>query len=178
MTQVLERNEYIAPISVKGVLHLGRRDRAEISFDQTVALDPVQSLGQDLSLGARFRVFTELESGFEQGRNGGPRPTDRDPLDLHQAFLDWKVVRSEARSVTLRFGRQELGFGSGRLIAPAEGLNLRRSMDGVRVTFQSGKRVWNASALRLVENRAGILDNVPDHNQSFWGAGFTVPGPF
>ena len=116
MIQVLERNEYVAPISVKGVLHLGWRDRAEISFDQTVALDLVQSLGQDFSLDARFRVFTELERGLEQGRNGGPRPTDRDPLDLHQAFLDWKVVRSEARSVTLRFGRQELGFGSGRLI--------------------------------------------------------------
>lgn len=135
-------------------------------------------LSSDLHLGARFRVFTELQSGLEQGRNGGPRPTDRDPLDLHQAFLDWKVLRSEARSVTLRFGRQELGFGSGRLIAPAEGLNLRRSMDGVRVTFQSGKWVWNASSLRLVENRAGILDNVPDHNQSLWGAGFTVPSPF
>jgi hypothetical protein len=51
-------------------------------------------------------------------------------------------------------------------------------MDGVRVTFQSGKWVWNASALRLVENRAGILDNVPDHSRSFWGAGFTVPSPF
>lgn len=46
MTQVLERNEYVAPISVKGYSSLGRRDRAEISFDQTFALDPVQSLGQ------------------------------------------------------------------------------------------------------------------------------------
>lgn len=61
---------------------------------------------------------------------------------------------------------------------PAEGLNLRRSVDGVRVTLQSGKWVWNASALRLVENRADILDNVPDHNQSFGGAGFNVLSPF
>jgi hypothetical protein len=33
-------------------------------------------------------------------------------------------------SVAIRLGRQELGFGSGRLISPAEGLNLHRSMDG------------------------------------------------
>ena len=36
----------------------------------------------------------------------------------------------------------------------------------------------NATALRLVINRPGIFDNVPDHTQTFWGAGFIMPRPF
>jgi len=48
-------------------------------------------LSSDFHLGSRVRVFTELQSGLENGRNGGPRPTDIDRLDLHQAFVDWKI---------------------------------------------------------------------------------------
>ncbi|MBV9742215.1 MAG: alginate export family protein [Acidobacteriia bacterium] len=134
-------------------------------------------LSSDFHFGARVRVFTELQSGLEDGRNGGPRLTDVDRLDVHQAFLEWKLNPSEAHDVILRVGRQELGFGSGRLIAPAEGLNLRRSMDGARLTFRTGKLLWNVTALRLVKSSPGILDDVPDHKQSFWGGGFTAPHP-
>jgi hypothetical protein len=69
---------------------------------------------------------------LENGCDGGPRPTDLDRLDVHQAFLDWKIFSSDPNAVTVRVGRQELGFGSGRLLSRAEGLNLRRGMDGVR----------------------------------------------
>jgi hypothetical protein len=135
-------------------------------------------LSSDFRLGSHFRFFVELQSGLEDGRNGGPRPTDLDRLDAHQAFLDWKIAGSEGQGTTLRLGRQEMGFGSGRLIAPAEGLNLRRSLDGVRINVKKGKVNWNASALRLVRAEPGIFDNVPDHTQTFWGTGFTMPRPF
>src|SRR5262249_23277735 len=134
-------------------------------------------LSSDFHLGSRIRIFTELQSGLENGRNGGPRPTDLDRLDAHQAFLDWKILSSGSKSVTIRAGRQELGFGSGRLISPAEGLNLRRSLDGVRVTIKTGKLVWNMTALRLVKSSGGVFDDVPDHAQSFWGSGVTAPHP-
>jgi len=49
----------------------------------------------DFHLGPRFRVFTELQSAFEEGRKGGPRPTDVDHLDLHQAFLDLQIAGTE-----------------------------------------------------------------------------------
>lgn len=134
-------------------------------------------LSSDFHLGSTVRVFTDFQSGLESGRNGGPRPTDVDRLDIHQAFIDWKLASSESREVSLRIGRQELGFGSGRLISPAEGLNLRRSLDGSRLTVKIGKFVWNATALRLVRSSAGVFDDVPDHHQSFWGTGFTAPHP-
>ena len=135
-------------------------------------------LSSDFHLGVRFRFFSELQSGLEDGRNGGPRPTDLDRLDLHQAFLDWRISGSESESVTLRVGRQEVAFRSGRLIAPAEGLNLRRSMDAARISIKKSKVDFNATALRLVLSKPGIFDNIPDHTQTFWGAGFIVPRPF
>ena len=146
--------------------------------DQTGYLLQRYLLSSDFHFGARFRIFTELESGLEDGRNGGPRPTDLDRLDLHQAFLDWRVSGGESQGITLRAGRQELAFGSGRLIAPAEGLNLRRSLDGVRINIKKGKVNFNASALRQVLSKHGIFDNLPDHSQTFWGAGFVMPQPF
>lgn len=135
-------------------------------------------LSSDFHFANRFRFFTQLQSGLEDGREGGPRPTDLDRLDLHQGFLDWRIAGTESQGITLRLGRQELAFGSGRLIAPAEGLNLRRSLDGARIHIKKGKVDFNATALRLVLSKQGIFDNVPDHTQTFWGAGFIMPRPF
>src|SRR5262249_62434352 len=126
-------------------------------------------LSSDFHFGAGVRFFTELQSGLENGRNGGPRPTDLDRLDVHQAFLDWKIYTDEHHSVTLRVGRQELGFGSGRLISHAEGLNLRRSLDGARATIKLGKIIWNITALRLVKSSPEMFDDKPDHAQTFRG---------
>jgi hypothetical protein len=134
-------------------------------------------LSSDFHFGAGVRFFGELQSGLENGRKGGPRPTDLDRLDVHQAFLDWKVFSSDTNSLTIRVGRQELGFGSGRLVSPAEGLNLRRSLDGARVTVKLGKVVWNITALRLVKSSQGVFDDYPDHAQSIWGTGLSAPHP-
>jgi hypothetical protein len=134
-------------------------------------------LSSDFHLGSRVRAFTEFQSAFENGRNGGPRPTDLDRLDLHQAFLDWKIFAGKQNSVSIRLGRQELGFGSGRLISPAEGLNTRRSLDGVRLTIKIGSIVWNSTSLRLVKSLPSAFDDVPDHTQTEWGTGMTAPHP-
>ena len=135
-------------------------------------------LSSDFHFSNRFRFFNELQSGLEDGRKGGPRPTDLDRLDLHQAFLDMRIVGSESQGIMLRVGRQELAFGSGRLIAPAEGLNLRRSLDGGRINIKKRKINFNATAVRLVLSKPGTFDNVPEHSQTFWGAGFVMPQPF
>src|SRR5262249_5235155 len=48
-------------------------------------------LHADWHLGKRVRVFTQLQSGIENGRNGGPRLTDDDRLEIHQAFVDLRL---------------------------------------------------------------------------------------
>lgn len=135
-------------------------------------------LASDFHFGNRFRFFAELQSGLEAGRTGGPRPTDLDRMDLHQAFVDVRLAGTASQGITLRAGRQEIAFGTGRLISPAEGLNLRRSLDGLRLNVKKGRVNFNTTTLRLVASRHGYFDNVPDHTQTFWGAGFTMPRAF
>jgi hypothetical protein len=77
-------------------------------------------------------------------------------------------------------GRRSFGSasGSGRLIAPTEGLNVRSSLDGARIRVRKGKFDFNATAVRPVATKPGIFDDVPDHMQTFWGAGIVMPRPF
>src|SRR5262249_60513553 len=70
----------------------------------------------DFHLGRRVRFFAQLQSGIETGRNGGPRPTDDDRLELHQAFFDFKVIDQPLQSLTVRIGRPGVGFRACHLI--------------------------------------------------------------
>lgn len=121
----------------------------------------------DLHLGERFRIFGQLKSGIERGRQLGPRPIDEDDLDVHQAFVQWQVF--PASRLTLRVGRQEVALGSSRLVSIREGPNVRQSFDGARLLFGLG--AWEASilALRPARTVGGVFDDAPDHRQSLWG---------
>jgi hypothetical protein len=131
----------------------------------------------DFHLGKRFRFFAEMQSGLAHGRIGGPRPTDSNQLEVHQGFVDMDLGRVPRGALVLRAGRQEISFGLGRQISPAEGLNVRRSMDGLRLTYRTGDWVWNVATLRLVKTNPGAFDDTPDNGQSFWGAGVIGPHP-
>jgi hypothetical protein len=129
-------------------------------------------LHADWHFGQHVRVFTQLQSGLLNGRNGGPRPTDRDDLDLHQAFIDLKFGNREKGEVTIRAGRNEVELGAGRMISSAEGLNVRRSFDGVRVIYQRGNWWANLMSGKLVAAKPGTFDAVPINDQTYWGAAF------
>jgi hypothetical protein len=122
----------------------------------------------DLHFTKTVRLFTEFQSALERGRTGGPRPYDRDALDLHQAFFDVPLT-SQGNLLTLRIGRQELEYGSGRLVTARYGLNSRISWDGFKVTAEPGKNHIEAFATRPTLNNAGIFDDVPDSKTMFWG---------
>jgi hypothetical protein len=77
-------------------------------------------LHADFHLGPRMRFFGQIKSGLEDGRVGGPRPTDEDRLDLHQAFFDYKFEAGKGLTLLLRAGRQEMSFGSSRLVGVRE----------------------------------------------------------
>ena len=125
----------------------------------------------DFHAGRRFRVFGELNSSLEDGRTGGPRPVvDQDKLDVHQGFVDLLVIRSrEDSSLTLRIGRQEMAFGSGRLVALREGPNVPLSFDGFRVSWKSPGWQVDGFATRPVQDKPGIFDDPPQHDFAFWG---------
>jgi len=129
-------------------------------------------LHADAHFGDRVRIFTQLQSAIGSGRNGGPRPTDDDRLEVHQAFLDLKYG-DETNSLTVRVGRHEMDFGSGRLISAGEGLNVRRSFDGMRVIYRHGLWLINGQVNKLVSIKPGLFNDAPDPSQTFWGIGAT-----
>jgi Alginate export len=133
-------------------------------------------LHADSHFGKRTRVFTQLQSAIGNWRNGGPRPTDDDRLEVHQAFLDLKFG-DEGKPLTFRVGRHEMDFGSGRLISAGEGLNVRRSFDGLRVIYRQGPWLVNGQIDKLVSIKPGLFNDGPDSSQTFWGVGATLSRP-
>ena len=124
--------------------------------------------GANVRFGARTRLFVEIQSGIVNGRLRSPRPTDRNSLDLHQAFVELRPVGSEV-PVTVKVGRQALSVGSTRLISASPGLNVKRSFDGVSATVRTRSWTLSGAAARLVGLRSGLFDDRSGSGQWFWG---------
>ena len=124
----------------------------------------------DLHWSSRVRFFVEFKGTLENGRIGGPRPDiDEDRGDLNQAFMEITLSKPASRKVALRIGRQEMVYGSGRLVDMREGPNVRRGFDGAKLTYCSDNLRLDAFAARPVTNPAGAFDDVGDHRTIFAG---------
>ena len=131
-------------------------------------------LHTDWRLGKQFRIFVQLKSGLELYRQGGPRPIDEKKLDFEAAYVE--IGNSDKKNwIILRAGRQELNYGSGRLVSVREGPNVRQSFDGVKIRSKAG--AWNvdAFAVRPDLDKVGFFNNTPDHKTAFWGLYATRP---
>ena len=130
----------------------------------------------DFHAGRYFRLFSEFEFDFEDGRNGGPRPqVDEDRGDVHQAFIEIGSHVSSPNGISVRVGRQEIVLGSGRLLDNNEGPNVKLSFDGFRIIAENAHARLDLFAVKPVENNLGFFDDVPNHAESLWGSYLTVP---
>lgn len=124
----------------------------------------------DLHLSDRIRIFGQLRSGLENGRKNGPRPIDEDQLNVQNLFIDLIPYKGMDDRMTIRLGRQELQYGSGRLLDVREGPNLRLYFDGAKVAYTSPK--WNVDAFLMAAGRVktGVFDNpIISRKSSLWG---------
>ncbi len=89
-------------------------------------------LSTDLHITQYFRIFTEAKSSLSTDREltGGRSNAFVDTIDLQNAFADLMIPLGSKASVTIRGGRQELLFGSQRLVGPSDYTNVRRTFDG------------------------------------------------
>jgi len=78
-----------------------------------------------------FRTVVELVDGREWESERRPR-AQNDDLDLHQAY-----VQLDHKPFMVRLGRQELDFGSRKLVAAPKWNNILRSFDAARVSCTS-----------------------------------------
>jgi hypothetical protein len=131
-------------------------------------------LHTDWHFGKYFRTYVELKSDWESFRQGGPRPIDEKKLDFEEAFVE--VGAEEGNNwVAVLAGRQQLNYGSGRLVSVREGPNVRQSFDGVRLKSRVGGWRIDGWAVRPDLDKLGFFDNVPDHGAAFWGVYATRP---
>ena len=174
------------PLDGAGHLSLGgeARERFETYFNEFFSTNPNADnayLLQRYLFHADYhptewlRLFGQLQSSLEGGRPGGPRPTDRDAIDMHQLFVDLIGKISQQGQLTLRVGRQEMSYGAERLIAAREGPNNRRAFDEVRLLYKQNAISVDAFFSSPVEIDPGAFDDQNIRDVWFWGAYATIP---
>jgi hypothetical protein len=132
----------------------------------------------DLHLGENLRAFAQLGNHVVAGKDTPLSQTDRDRFDAQQAFVDVRLPLTAEIDPTLRAGRQEMAFGSQRLVSVRESPNIRRSFDGFRLGDTIGRARIDAFATRPVLLKEGLFDDEPNHAQAFWGVYGTAPASF
>ncbi|AWK05788.1 hypothetical protein HYN56_16730 [Flavobacterium crocinum] len=127
-------------------------------------------LHADIHLGKTFRVFAQLRSALEDGRVNGARGIDEDQLNVQNLFLDVNVWQQKDKKITIRAGRQELDYGSGRLISVREGPNARLYFTGAKLMYNSSRVSVDAFAMMADTIHTGVFDNKMSKQFNLWGA--------
>jgi Alginate export len=84
-----------------------------------------------------FRVYVEYEDVRVHEPDLPPSPSDVNKSDLLNAFVDVKAFQLGDNSAYVRLGRQELYYGSQRLVSPTDFPNVSRNFDGVKGFYHS-----------------------------------------
>jgi hypothetical protein len=89
-------------------------------------------LNADLHVTPYFRIFAEGKSAFALDRDlqGGRTTAYVDEFDLLNGFADIMIPLGAQASATLRGGRQELIFGSQRLVGPGDFTQIPNTFEG------------------------------------------------
>jgi hypothetical protein len=143
-------------------------------------------LHADLHLGDRKefhgRAFVQLLSGLVWGEEFAKPGNQDNALDIQQGFgeLVWGDNRASAinaggTAFAIRAGRQEMGYGSLRLVTIREPTNARLAFDGVRATLHADRMTFDAFVVRPVDNKIGTFNDGEDDNTTFWGVYSTLP---
>lgn len=124
----------------------------------------------DFHFNPRFRIFAQLNSALENGSKYGPAPVDEDQLVVENLFAEWVILQTEKQQLSLRVGRQEINYGSGRLISVREGTTARQYFTGAKLRYTRQKLVVDAFVLAADEVNPGVFDNHTNHQANLWGA--------
>ncbi|MCK0167265.1 alginate export family protein [Jannaschia sp. S6380] len=131
-----------------------------------------------LTFGQRARLYGALKFGEVRGNRAPVPAAEDDGPDVHQAFAELSfgdVAGGRPQDAFVRIGRQELHYGSGRLISIRNGPNVRNDFDGILVRGRMGDVIADAFAFRPVEDDPGPWNNGTDDGKSLWGVYATMP---
>ncbi|MFQ5489098.1 MAG: alginate export family protein [Phycisphaerae bacterium] len=120
------------------------------------------------------RVFFQGVAAWDEKRSLPKRGIDENRYDIHQLFLDVKPFGNDT-NLTVRIGRQELQYGTERLVSPLDWANVRRRFDGVKVFWTDKDWRLDVWYVKPVVVKREELDDF-DEQFDFWGAYFTFKG--
>jgi hypothetical protein len=84
-----------------------------------------------------FRVYVEFLDARVHERDLAPLGSDINKTDFLNAFVDVKAFELSSNAAYVRVGRQELYYGSQRLVSPTDFPNSPRTWDGVKGFWHS-----------------------------------------
>jgi hypothetical protein len=115
-----------------------------------------------------YRFFADLNYTQTFNQDLPQLPSDASGPELQNVFLEAKAGTFQDRPIYVRAGRQELLYGSQRLISPPDWSNIRRTFQGVKSYWQNEK--WNVDAfwVQPVAADPDRFDSV-DSNRNFFG---------
>jgi Alginate export len=122
----------------------------------------------NLPAGWELQLFAQLEAAFDNYDERGPGPIDQDDFDVLQAFAKISVPLGTG-ALSFQGGRQEISFGTERLIGTRYGPNVPLSFDGGLVRWKDPFWDFHGFYLRPVQVTPDPLDNLSGADQQLWG---------
>jgi hypothetical protein len=133
------------------------------------------TLSADLHLNANIRFFVQGISGLQLGNTRDAAPVNQDPVDLQQAFADFKLIDSDVpqKYLVIRGGRFEMSLGAGRLIATRAAPNIPFKFDGLQLIGAGyDSKIYAFITKPAREQKYEFDDEYP--GQLFWGVYLTT----
>ena len=125
----------------------------------------------DAELNDRISMRAGLIDSASFGETFRPRNNEVNRIDLYQLYFDAKLTDSDDGTLTARIGRQEMKYGSARLIMAPVWANRRRTHDGVRMMYRSDDwdvdAFWVRPAFRNADHFTEF--DATNHNQQLYG---------
>ena len=156
------------------------RERLEISESPLFGLGTAGSdtyviqraqLSADAHIAPYLQFFVQLEDARAFDKDV-VRPTDKNPLDLEQAFVAW-VSPLGPGTVKFRIGRQEMAFDLQRFISVRDGPNVRQAYDALWADYEYEKWRFIGYATRPVQYEdEAAFDDTSNRHLTFSGVRF------
>lgn len=161
-----------------GVLDIGGEYRARYHHEQNMKpfLNGVDDdfllhrlrLYANYEVNENIRIYGEMLHAVSQYESAPPRPIDENYWELQNLFIDGKLLDTCNGTLTARVGRQELLYGSQRLVSPLDWANIRRRFDGVKLFYRGD--AWDIDGFLTRPIRKDTYDwDSTNQDQSFYG---------
>ncbi len=122
----------------------------------------------DYKMTDRVRLFAEGLDAGSSHEDFAPRAIEVNQLDAQNLFADVELLDTGSGKLTARGGRQELLFGSQRLLSPLDWANTRRNFEGGRLNWNSADYTTDLLLVRPLKLDISGFDS-PNQDQVLYG---------